>query len=318
MPLLLSAALYACDDDFRECRQTASETAQLPELVSETGLYSDIAGDVLAPGVQAYTPSFALWSDGADKRRFIALPTAAQIDTTDMDEWQFPVGTKLWKEFTRDGVRVETRLEQKLAEATWGLVAYVWNDDESDATQSTTGVENAHGTPHDVPRASDCQGCHAGRRSSALGFSAIQLAHTAEANEVDLQELIDRELLTRPPMTMPRVPGSTQQVAGLGYLHANCSHCHNQTRPDNAGPRCYDPDKSFDFTLRVGELASLKSTALYRTAVDGVIEAGNAKASKVIERMSARNPDTPTMPPLATERVDEAGVASVRALIESL
>src|SRR5688572_13616865 len=84
--------------------------SELPERLSASGLYSGPATESLAPDVRSFRPRFELWSDGASKRRFIWLPPGTQIETSDMDEWQFPVGTKLWKEFTRDGVRVETRL----------------------------------------------------------------------------------------------------------------------------------------------------------------------------------------------------------------
>ena len=51
-----------------------ARVALLPERLSETGLYTDIASDRVADGVLAYQPAFALWSDGADKRRWISLP----------------------------------------------------------------------------------------------------------------------------------------------------------------------------------------------------------------------------------------------------
>ena len=36
-----------------------------------------------------------------------------------MDEWHFPVGTKVWKEFSRDGKRLETRLFWKTEPNGW-------------------------------------------------------------------------------------------------------------------------------------------------------------------------------------------------------
>src|SRR5437588_3047152 len=72
-----------------------------------TGLCADKACLQINPGISAYTPQFALWADTATKRRWIYLPPGAQIDTSNMDYWVFPMGTKIWKEFTRDGVRIE-------------------------------------------------------------------------------------------------------------------------------------------------------------------------------------------------------------------
>lgn len=51
-------------------------------------------------------------------------------------------------------------------------------------------------TSSDVPAAGECGGCHGGRRSFALGVSAVQLAHDAPAGELDLEDLVATERLT--------------------------------------------------------------------------------------------------------------------------
>src|SRR5687767_10734632 len=81
-----------------------------PETLADTGLYSDFESEVLAPGVVEYAVSWELWADGATKRRFVLLPEGETIDSSDMDFWTMPVGTRIWKEFSVDGTRVETRL----------------------------------------------------------------------------------------------------------------------------------------------------------------------------------------------------------------
>src|SRR5437762_972066 len=101
-----------------------------------TGLYSDISTKELAPGVEPYLPAIALWSDGADKDRWIRLPPGTTIDTSDPNEWAFPDGTKLWKQFSRDGRRVETRLWQKVRSGFWVDAAYAWSDDETEAVRT--------------------------------------------------------------------------------------------------------------------------------------------------------------------------------------
>ena len=67
------------------------------------------------------------------------------------------------------------------------------------------------------------------------------------------------------------IPGDSTVVSALGYLHANCSHCHNATRPDRDGPRCFDPQNGYDFSLAVGSLASTAATATYRTAIGSAV-----------------------------------------------
>src|SRR4051794_12168837 len=66
-------------------------SAALPIHLGCTGLYADWGTRALSPTVRAYDPALHLWSDGAAKRRFIELPQGSTIDTSDMDEWSFPV-----------------------------------------------------------------------------------------------------------------------------------------------------------------------------------------------------------------------------------
>jgi len=66
-----------------------------------------------------FTPRYPLWSDGMDKRRWLHLPAGTAIDKADADAWDFPRGARAWKEFSRDGKRVETRFIERLADATF-------------------------------------------------------------------------------------------------------------------------------------------------------------------------------------------------------
>ena len=107
-----------------------------PASIECTGLYADLATKQLAPGVRSYAPAVPLWSDGAEKERWISLPPGTQIYAGDPSEWVFPVGTKVWKQFRRDGKRIETRLFQKTQPGYWVRTTYAWSDDESAATIS--------------------------------------------------------------------------------------------------------------------------------------------------------------------------------------
>jgi hypothetical protein len=288
--------------------------------LSETGLYADIRADALAPGVLPYRPQFELWSDGASKRRWIALPPGSRIDTRDMDNWQFPVGTKLWKEFTRDSVRIETRLLQRIGpdQADWVIMAYLWNDDRNEALAVPDGVEDARGTSHDVPAANECMGCHGGRPARVLGFSAIQLPHDDTPGLLTLDELARRDLLSAPPAARLDLHADPDARAALGYPHANCGHCHNQQRPARTGLRCFDPEKKLDLLLRASELGDVTQTAAYRTGVGQAIKPGDPGGSSVVKRMDSRGRFPASMPPLASERIDDRGLAIVRAWIQGL
>lgn len=311
MPLVLSV-LAAC---WRDCPplDTAALDA-LPPSLSATGLYADLPSGTLAEGVFAYTPNYPLWSDGAEKSRWVSLPTGATIDVSDPAEWRFPEGTRFWKEFGVDGQRVETRVLDKTGpgDEDWLAVGYVWNAEGTDATQLPAGSPDVDGTTHDVPAAADCIACHGGRASFALGFSAVQLAG---ASPLSLDDLVDQGLLSGDPG--PTAVPSETDAAALGYLHANCSHCHNPQRAD-IGPSCYTPGSDIDFTLPA-ELRDVHDAPALQTASDQ-LSPGAPDESEVLTRMSDRvtAPWPETMPPIATEEVDDDGVALLRAWLQAL
>jgi hypothetical protein len=293
-----------------------ARAATLPQLLSATGLFTSLSPEAYGDGVIGFRPQFALWSDGADKRRWVRLPPGSTIDTSDMDSWVFPVGARFWKEFRRDGVRVETRLLEKRDDG-WVGVAYLWNEDQSDARQVPFGAIDALGTPHDVPASGECVACHGGRRSGVLGFSAIQLSITAAPDELDLQILGERGLLSDAPARAFEVPGSSVQRAALGYLHANCGHCHNHARPDTNGARCFDPQNELEFQLSVSSLGSPEETGTYKSAVGSVIEPGDPDGSRLVSLVSHRGFGD-QMPPLATERIDPDALALLRTWIAEM
>ena len=313
-PILIgaTAVLSACDGDrgdFRDCSAVDISGAEaLPDALSETGLYSDIAADTLSEDVVEFEPRFPLWTDGAKKRRFLLLPEGGQVDTSDIDDWVFPIGTRTFKQFDRDGVRIETRMNLKTEDG-WAAVSYIWTDAGDDARKTLDTTEDASGTPHDVPGAAECQACHGGRRNFTLGFSAVQLdAETRETLHADgvLSDPVDETL---------DLPETAE--AGLGYLHGNCSHCHNATREEQPqATECYTVRENFDLTLPAG-LSSVARAPAVQTAEEHL---WNGERSKVLDRMDRRDDDDerPSMPPLGTEEIDDAGVTTMRAFIESL
>lgn len=227
--MLAAIAAAACNERYWVCDATDEErVSTLPRRLSETGLYANAQSLELADGVLAYHPQFPLYSDGSEKRRWIRLPAGSRIDTRDMNDWIFPEGTRVWKEFARDGKRVETRLLEKFGpgEDDWIGLAYVWDQSQRDAVAAPSGAIDVGGTSLDVPASGECMACHRGRKSRVLGFSAIQLSTEANPGEVNLMDLASAGRLTHPPAAPFRVPGNETEQAALGYLHANCSHCH--------------------------------------------------------------------------------------------
>ena len=261
----------------------------------------------LRPAAEPYAPRGELWADGADKKRWVMLPLASRIDTSDMDDWVYPPGTKVWKEFSLNGRRIETRLIEKLSSGAFRMVAYQWNADQSDADAVPLGVEDADGTDHDIPDMEACKQCHEGRADRLLGFSAVQLAQAQSG--LTLSQLIADGRLSAPPATALALPGDATEQTALAYLHANCGHCHNRER------KRADREISVYFWQEATALDSVQQTVSYRSLVaDKKLPLW---VDAVLTRMQSRG-GVQQMPPLGTESVDVAGVTAVDAWMKRL
>jgi len=309
------------------------------DTLAGTGLCADAACTQILPGIRAYAPRASFWDDAATKRRWIYLPPGTKIDTTDMDHWVFPVGTKVWKEFTRGTTRVETRLIMKRYEdpmpGAWFYAAYQWNAAQDGTRIVIDGALNANGTQHDIPSRDECRLCHDNLLPTRLlGFDAIQLDHDASADLLDLEDLIAADLLTAPPAgTAPRfpLPGRTGNEDldrdALLYFHANCGHCHNPTslfydkapldlRLLTAAATRQSIDKTPAYDTTVDRDAAIPYTE-NGTTYTKLILPRDPDHSAVISRMNSAQARR-FMPNIAVETIDPAGQATLRAWINSL
>jgi hypothetical protein len=284
----------------------------MPEQLSQTGLYSDTGSRTLAPNVQVFLPAYPLWSDAAGKLRWISLPEGAQIDSSDMDVWKLPVGTKLWKAFEQNGRTIETRYMAKYgpSESDWLFIAYHWNPEQTDAAAVPDGVVDADGSTHDIPSTATCKQCHNSQPMAALGFSALQLAHAGPG--LTLDTLRDTGRLSAPPASSLSIPGDPVSQQALGYLHGNCGGCHNERANQNFGV----PETKVVFWQSANQLASLEQTSTY---VNLVTNTGGdlTRLQHGLSRMRMRDP-LMQMPPLGTEIVDVAGVALIESWLTQL
>jgi len=329
-----SSVVAACALVWSTAHATAVQH-QPPQKLSDTGLYRDAAAGTIAAGVRPYSPQYPLWSDGAEKLRWVSLPKGRTIDAKDGDAWRFPVGTRFWKEFSFGGRRVETRYIEKTGKDAWIFATYVWDDEQREATLAppATGLRNhveiAPGVRHDIPSVSDCKACHEGvGRDSVLGFGALQLssdrdplaphAEPVPAGALDLDALVKEKRIKDAPSAWRTAPpiiaaDNPRARAALGYLHGNCSHCHNDR----------DPVASVGLSFRAGFAVDARSgQPTLRTAVGvrskfqirGVspdhclrLAPGDVEHSAVLVRMGSRD-GLSQMPPLGSKLVDTAAV----------
>ena len=310
-----------------------------PQRLADTGLYADGSWTHIAERNRPFAPQYPLWTDGLSKRRWIYIPAGAAIDGRNEHAWQFPVGTKLWKEFALAGHPVETRMLWKTSESSWITASYVWNAAGTEAllapSEGVPGVaEVAANRRHSIPSRTDCAACHGSAPGQPLGFNALQLSPDRDPNAihgeplrpgmVTLTSLVEEQLLTgaRPDLLSkpPRIrtaDAGTRTV--LGYLAANCSMCHNGNGEIAAlGPVIRYQDLVEDGDAVARGLAGQRTRWQVPGVNDGesvLVQPGAPDLSALLVRMRSRAPSS-QMPPLGTVVRDQAAVDAVTAWIK--
>ena len=241
------------------------QTPQPPARLSQTGAFTSLATLTPAPALVPYATASPLWSDGAEKWRWAAVPTdgppfssAEQVTFSPDGAWQFPVGSVLVKHFElplsdtdpAQRTRLETRFMVRTATGWYG-VTYRWRPDNSDADLLMDGavrditVATAGGGSRTqtwtFPSRVDCMICHNPNSGQALGLRTWQLNSLLAypgTGRTDNQlatwsaiGMFDRTLAPDEIAAFPRAVRVDDPTASLdsrvrSYLDANCAHCH--------------------------------------------------------------------------------------------
>ncbi|MBK8173957.1 MAG: PQQ-dependent sugar dehydrogenase [Rhodospirillales bacterium] len=224
---------------------------EIPQLLSETGCVRPYNHAVAKVSLIPYSVNSPLWSDGAGKKRWAALPNGKTIDVLDDGDFSFPVGSVLMKNFMFKGKPFETRLLKRHDDGTWAGYTYQWNSAGTDATLVpsdglTIQVRTNQGALINwkLPSRGECLLCHTAAANYALGPEIAQLNgnfHYNEtgrtANQVTTWDAIGMfsEPLSAPVSALPALADYNDASLpttprARAYLHANCSFCH---RPEN-------------------------------------------------------------------------------------
>ena len=293
----------------------------LPMRLADTG-FDDLAK-------RPFTPQYPLWSDGLQKKRWVYLPPGTAIDASDPNNWEFPVGTRFWKEFSRDGRRIETRMIWKAAADRWLFATYVWNDEGTDAVLAPeegirSVAELAPGKRHSIPSRHDCTACHGTHGVRPLGFNALQLSTDRDPNAIHGEPLGPgmltlEELVTGPQPRIRTANPATRAV--LGYFAANCGPCHNGRGEISA----LGPVIKYEALLRNGdEVARSLVGQLTRWQLPGqadgttvLVQPGAPDQSAIVGRMRSRSPSS-QMPPLGTVLRDQQAIDAISQWIATI
>lgn len=315
------------------------------ENLSEYGFF---AGEIknLAPakGVIAYEVNSPLFSNYAEKKRFIVFPENATGVYNDSSAFELPVGTVLIKNFyfpedlrKPDGPArlIETRLLVHQPKG-WEAWPYIWNDTQTDAVYdpagdirqiTVTGINGRKKTiTHAVPNRNQCKGCHVDKdRMQPIGITARQLNRDVVADGERQNQLLfwkHRGLLAGVPDIgmVARLPAWDDEEAELNdraraYLDANCAHCHSRSGPANTSGlflKVFESDPA-----RIGVMKTPVAAGRGASDLRYDVVPGKPEQSILLFRMKSNDPGI-AMPELGREQLHEEGIKLIEEWIRRM
>lgn len=324
--------------------------ADAPALLSETGVYSDVAAALPDAAWVPYGLNQPFWSDGALKSRFIAVPTDGVRDTLEeqitfsaTDDWSYPTGTVLMKHFElaldetepSATTRLETRLLVLGDDGDWYGLTYRWRADQLDAdlltTEETADFEitlSDGGTRRQTwyfPSRLDCLSCHRPGSGGALGPRTHQLngdfGYSSTGRTANQLRTWNDLGMFSPPLDdaaismLSAAPSLIDVTAPLqdrarSWLDSNCAYCH-QPGEANAG---FDARFMTPFADQGFVWAGVRNDLGNPGTV--VIYPGDPVLSAAWQRAGMVGPFA--MPPLAKALPEQPAVDLLRAWIERI
>ena len=304
----------------------AAADANIPLTLSATGCTDP--NDITQPavGMLAYSVRVPFWSDGADKGRYLALPSGGTLTQDGNNHLQMPNGTVLVKNFAdkTNSKRLETRLFMRFSDGTWGGFTYAWNDAQTDATLvpeqgNLRGLVS--GGSWNYPSRSECGVCHSAAPGFTLGWDMAQIntpvtfSDGSVGNQVDA--LVKYGLLSAPTGVLPQLPDfqdASLPVATRArtYLHVNCGVCH---QPGGRG--LGTPNFLFDTpAAALGVCNQVPQYGSFGVTNAHLVTPGNAAQSVLSYRVHTTQ--SARMPPISSGVVDAVGAGVLDAWIASL
>jgi uncharacterized repeat protein (TIGR03806 family) len=288
-----------------------------PQLLSQTGCVDP--NDATKPSATTipYDVNSPLWSDGAQKDRFFAVPDGAAIGVGADGDWDLPIGSVAMKTFVAAGKRVETRLFMRHDDGGWAGYTYEWNDQGTDATLLPAGKVKtlANGQRWTFPSRQQCLQCHSPATGGTIGLETAQLnrdfvydATNRISNELATLDHIGlfTSKLSAAPASLPKlpVPAGTDPLESRSrsYLHANCAFCH---RPGGGGRGTMDLRYAGTFADTQTCNAPTTQGSIGGSSV--ILSPGAPSQSVLSLRVHAV--DGTRMPPVAVSQPDPLGTA---------
>jgi uncharacterized repeat protein (TIGR03806 family) len=302
----------------------------IPTFLSDTGCVDPT--DITQPdaGLVPYDLKAPFWSDGAAKSRFLGLPNGATVSIDGQDDWQFPTGTVIVKNFRLNNYLIETRHLMRHPDGVWAGYTYEWNAQQTEATRVIGGkTVDIAGQDWIFPSEAQCDQCHTSAAGFALGPETAQLnkdfTYPSTGRTDNQLETLNHIMMFAAPLagtpdTLPRLADPTDTNADLderarAYLHTNCASCH---RPGGGTP----VDIDLRYTTALADTATCdvapQAGDVGIPAADArIIAPGAADHSTLVVRTNQRG-DFAAMPPVGSTVIDTAGVALLTEWVNGL
>jgi len=311
-----------------------------PPLLSDTGVFDNLVSLTPASGFIEYDLNAPFWSDGAVKRRWIAVPDGETIGFSPTAAWTFPVGTVIVKHFelalTEGDPTSQRRLETRILvhrNDGWRGFTYRWNGAQTDADlltqreQEIITVTLAAGGSRDqlyeYPSRTDCQSCHTTAAGFVLGVRTRQLNRDFDYpaatdnqlrswNHVGLfsTDIGSETTYQAYPQTVDASVAT--DLRARTYLDVNCAQCHQP-----GGPAPTTMDLRFDTsTAAMGVMDVAPTAGDLGIANARIVAPGDRLRSVLWQRMVMLNASR--MPAIGSHVVDEAGAELIGRWIDSL
>ena len=296
--------------------------------------------------VIAYDLNSSLFSNYAEKVRFVKLPTGTSISYNDSVVFDFPVGTILIKNFLypydfRKPERGRRIIETRLViyeSSGWNAYPYIWNEEQTEAFYDPAGETVAvdfidiNGkkikTPYAIPNKNQCKGCHIrdnalmpiGPTARNLNKNSLRIENrTNQLSKWDELGILsglpsDHNLI--PTMSDYRDPGSgSLEQRARAYLDINCAHCHSRKGPANTSGLFLAIGEKDPTRLGVNKTPVAAGRGAGDLKFD--IIAGEPQHSILVFRMKTNDPAI-AMPEIGKEQIHSEGVSLIEAWIRSM
>ncbi|QYJ08143.1 SO2930 family diheme c-type cytochrome [Qipengyuania flava] len=297
----------------------------MPRLLSEFGFFRRMNTQVPTIDVEPYRLNTPLYSDGAEKLRFVYLPEGTQASAQGEGLLDIPVGGALIKTFAfgegEERRLIETRVLLHRADG-WLALPYLWNEDQTDARLAIAGARLDLTTPkgeaisYRVPNKNQCKECH--------GLDGAVVPIGPKARNVAqgwLEAMVADGHLDRLPDGADQLPlweereNANLTAAARAYLDVNCAHCHR--------PGATASNSGLDLRWEQQDPAALgigkRPVAAGRGAGGHLFDIvpGSPETSILTYRMASPEPGV-AMPELGKATVDEEGLDIVQRWIEEM